>query len=198
MAVSDYSTTPALNTLINGIDIDELCPAPNLNNAIRQLMADISTYIAEVAAGSFPTGTVMLFAQTAAPTGWTKLTDHDNAALRVVSGTAGSGGTGGFTSAFNTALPVAGTTDAHAISITEMPAHFHGDGIVDTASLAFAYGSQSPTSNIASQNFTTNGGAGTVEGLTQTVGGGGGHTHSFTGAVTLAVAYVDVIRASKD
>jgi hypothetical protein len=48
----------------------------------------------------FPSGTVMLFVQTAAPTGWTKSTTHDNKALRVVSGTASTGGTVAFTTAF--------------------------------------------------------------------------------------------------
>ena len=47
-----------------------------------------------------PSGTVMMFVQTAAPTGWTKSTTHDNKALRVVSGTASSGGTVAFTTAF--------------------------------------------------------------------------------------------------
>jgi hypothetical protein len=42
----------------------------------------------------------MLFQQTAAPTGWTKDTTHDNKALRVVSSTAGSGGSVAFTTAF--------------------------------------------------------------------------------------------------
>ena len=50
----------------------------------------------------FPTGTRMLFAQTSAPTGWVKDTSHDNKALRVVSGTAGQGGTHGFTSILTT------------------------------------------------------------------------------------------------
>ena len=46
----------------------------------------------------FPSGTKMLFQQTSAPTGWTKITSGvDNKALRVVSGTAGSGGTNAFT-----------------------------------------------------------------------------------------------------
>ena len=40
----------------------------------------------------------MLFQQTSAPTGWTKVTSGvDNKALRVVSGTAGSGGSNAFT-----------------------------------------------------------------------------------------------------
>ena len=47
---------------------------------------------------AFPSGTKMLFQQTSAPTGWTKVTSGvDNKALRVVSGTAGSGGSNAFT-----------------------------------------------------------------------------------------------------
>lgn len=40
MAFSDYSTTPASNTTIGGINIAEGCPAGNINGAFRQLMAD--------------------------------------------------------------------------------------------------------------------------------------------------------------
>ena len=50
---------------------------------------------------AFPSGTKMLFQQTSAPTGWTKITSSvNNKALRVVSGTASSGGTNAFTTAF--------------------------------------------------------------------------------------------------
>lgn len=41
MSVSDYSTTPAQNTSISGINIAEGCPPSGINNAIRQMMADI-------------------------------------------------------------------------------------------------------------------------------------------------------------
>jgi hypothetical protein len=41
MAVSDYNTTPASNTAISGINIDEGCPAANVNNGFRQMMADV-------------------------------------------------------------------------------------------------------------------------------------------------------------
>ena len=41
----------------------------------------------------------MLFAQTSAPTGWTKSTSHNKKALRVVSGT-GSGGNQTFNTIF--------------------------------------------------------------------------------------------------
>ena len=57
--------------------------------------AYVRTAISE--AQAFPSGTKMLFQQTSAPTGWTKVTSSvDNKALRVVSGTVGSGGTNAF------------------------------------------------------------------------------------------------------
>jgi hypothetical protein len=138
----------------------------------------------------------MLFAQTTAPTGWTKSTTHDNKALRVVSGTASSGGSTGFTSVFTNqtvstsiSVSISGTTGATTLSTSQMPSHTHS---------AFAgsvlYG-------------TTGGGFGATNSQTGATGGGGSHTHSFSGsgsgsgtssAVTLNVAYVDVIIASKN
>ena len=43
MAVSDYKTDPNENTTISGINIAEGCPPSGINNAIRQLMADVKT-----------------------------------------------------------------------------------------------------------------------------------------------------------
>jgi hypothetical protein len=43
MAVTDYSATPGSNTAISGINIAENCTPANINNAIRQLMADIAS-----------------------------------------------------------------------------------------------------------------------------------------------------------
>ena len=40
MSFGSYSTTPASNTSCNGVNIDENCPAANVNNVCRQLMAD--------------------------------------------------------------------------------------------------------------------------------------------------------------
>lgn len=50
MAVGDYDTTAANNTSISGIDISENCSPAGINNAIRQMMADIATGIGD---GSF-------------------------------------------------------------------------------------------------------------------------------------------------
>lgn len=44
MAVSDYNTNPALNTAISGINVAEGCAPSGLNNAFRQLMADVRAF----------------------------------------------------------------------------------------------------------------------------------------------------------
>lgn len=44
MAVGDYSTNPALNVEIAGIDISEGCAASGYNGALRQIMADIKAW----------------------------------------------------------------------------------------------------------------------------------------------------------
>ena len=41
MAVSDWSTNPALNTTIDGVNIGENCPPANLNNMGRSIMASV-------------------------------------------------------------------------------------------------------------------------------------------------------------
>lgn len=41
MAIKDYNTDPDLNVQISGINIAEGCPPSGINNAIRQLMADV-------------------------------------------------------------------------------------------------------------------------------------------------------------
>lgn len=54
MAFSDYSTTPGSNTSIAGINVAENCPPGNVNNAIRQLMADgkvLNNTVAGIATG---------------------------------------------------------------------------------------------------------------------------------------------------
>ena len=167
------------------------------------------------ASSAFTSGTLMLFQQTAAPTGWTKQTTHNNKALRVVSGTASSGGSVAFSTAF-ASKSVTGTVSVSAstgqtaapvsvgnttLTTPQIPSHTHG---------AYkGYPSESPGgySNTGSQ-----GPGGTT--TTTATGGGGSHTHpgsgglhahpvsapaSFSGtAINLAVQYVDLIIASKD
>lgn len=54
MAFTDYSSDPAENTSIAGINIAENCPAGNLNDVCRQLAADGKTLADAVSAlGSY-------------------------------------------------------------------------------------------------------------------------------------------------
>jgi microcystin-dependent protein len=74
-----------------------------------------------------PSGTVVVFYQSSAPTGWTKVTSQDNKALRVVSGTGGgSGGSNNFTTAFNSSRSTSGgSVNNHTLSEAQMPSHQH-------------------------------------------------------------------------
>ena len=127
------------------------------------------------------TSTQSTFQQTASPTSWTKITSINNYALRVVSGTASSGGTTDFTSVL-TSRSVAGTVNPATLSTSQIPSHSHANG----TSFRNQYGG--PGSGTQFQPLGTG-----------NSGGGGSHTHPFSGtAQDFAVAYVDVILASKD
>lgn len=132
----------------------------------------------------FDSGTRLLFQQTAAPTGWTKDTIHNDKALRVVNSVVSTGGTVAFTSAFSSQA-VNGSVGATTLTTAQMPSHTHsftqGGGIAATGG----------------KGATLSAGAGAN--TTGAQGGGGSHNHSFSStAINLAVQYVDVIIASKN
>lgn len=93
MAVSNYSTSPDQNTQISGINIAEGCPPSGINNAIRQLMADVKSYADDVdARESLPSqsGQAGRFLTTDGSTAsWAKVQGH------TVSTAAPSGGSDG-------------------------------------------------------------------------------------------------------
>jgi hypothetical protein len=142
--------------------------------------------------GAFASGTRLLFQQTAAPTGWTKDTTYNNYALRVVSGTAGTGGSVAFTTAFasQAVSGTVGTSGATTLSSAQIPQHTHT--LIGYQVLGGGGSPQYSASQTNSAGFATDGGT----------GGGGSHDHAggtFTGtAINLAVQYVDTIIASKD
>ena len=161
-------------------------------------------WAASAAGGTtIPSGTVMLFAQTTAPTGFTKDTGSgNNHALRVVTGAASTGGTVDFTTAFASQAvsgsvsvsAVSGSAGAMTLTTPQIPSHSH------TA------GPQAIPDNPEGTTFRFQSRSGTLS--TDSTGGGGSHDHpfsfssataSFSGtAINLAVKYVDVIRATKD
>lgn len=123
----------------------------------------------------FPSGTKMLFQQTAAPTGWTKDTTNNDVALRVVSGAVGSGGSVAFETAF-----ASQTIPTHTLATTEIPSHNH------------SLRERSSSSGTETGNGYT---FGSFTSTTGSTGGGQAHGH---GSIDLDVSYVDVIIATKD
>jgi hypothetical protein len=142
---------------------------------------------------AFPSGTRMVFQQTAAPTGWTKDTTAalNDGALRTTTGTVGTGGTVAFETAF-ASQAVGGTngnTGATTLSTAQLPSHTHTAGAPNqTAGLQG--GAQA---NVGAADGSSTTGA---------TGGGGSHLHggsTFSGtAIDLNVKFYDVIIAAKD
>jgi hypothetical protein len=131
---------------------------------------------------TFASGTVMLFVQTAAPTGWTKSVANNNKALRVVSGTASTGGSVAFTTAFASGLSASAVT----LTTTQIPSHAHNSGMGGGGSIQ-----QFPSGSIMGN---TSGVAG-YQAFVQATGGGTSHDHTLP---SFDVSYVDTIIATKD
>ena len=152
----------------------------------------------------FVSGTVMLFRQNTAPTGWTKSSSFDNAALRVVSGTinASQSGVVPFTGAFANTTPTV-TVDSSGLSAgattlttSQIPSHSHsvtsiiaGGGVVNALPAH-----PSTYACAAASSWNTN-----------NTGSGSSHSHSMSGsatatssAINLNVRYADAIIAAKD
>jgi hypothetical protein len=157
-------------------------PAAADNTAKMATTAFVAAAISAAmgAVSSFPAGTVMLFYQAAAPTGWTKLTTQNDKVLRVVSGAGGvAGGTNSFSSVM--AQTVVGNT---TLSVAQLPVHNHtvpqstnggvlGNVTGGSANFWYAY-------------------AGTFN--SGDTGGAGAHNHT----INMAIQYIDLILASKN
>jgi len=153
--------------------------------------------------GVFPAGTALLFQQTAAPTGWTKVTTYNDYALRVVNGSTSTGGSVAFSTAFasQAVSGSVGTSGATTLTSSQIPQHTHN---LSAPTVWSTYSGGNPPTLFAGTTSAANSGTpsywnSTTDGGT---GGAGSHTHtggSFTGtAINLAVQYVDVIIATKN
>jgi hypothetical protein len=163
-------------------------------NSANVLTSNGTTWVSSVVPQPefFSSGTRMTFNQTSAPTGWTKDTSTDNAGFRLVSGSASSGGSVDFTTAFSAARAVtvtsmSGSAGATTLSTPQIPSHNHNmlGGFNDQSfGIVPGYGGNDARA-------------------TANAGGGGSHTHPFSfstgaGTVDLSVKYVDLIIAQKD
>lgn len=178
---------------------------------------DSKAYItADEAPDPIPSGTTMIFYQSSAPTGWTKLTTTglNNSALRVVTGSGGGGsGTNGFTAAFNSkrsdsATCTVGTlssgtryTGNHTLSSGQLVSHSHSPSIGGGFFVRNPSSSgEAPLNSGGGGNFSETFGS---TGSTSSQFSSGGHRHSIStdfkaGDFNLDVKYIDVIVASKD
>ena len=145
-------------------------------------------------ASPIPAGSVMLFYQSAAPTGWTQVTSLNDYDLRLVSGAGGTtGGTTAYSTVFTNQTPTISNTfavGATTLSTSQIPSHNHA------ISVSALYDSGQPSW------FNSAGGA-VLSVSTDYTGGGGSHTHSISGsatssAITLNVRYANIIICSKN
>ena len=166
----------------------------------------------------FPSGTKQVFYQASAPTGWTQDTASalGNAAMRVVVGTGGgTGGSDTFQTTFRSSrstetkdLPVSGsvsgTVGGHSLSTPEIASHNH---------TICVFKQNNPSPNVKSITYRPQNPSQTVNtaDFTDTTGGGGSHTHPFSGTLSSTTApsasfsipamdlkFANVIIAAKD
>ena len=247
--ISQYDTNPANNTDIEGINLAEGMAPGLVNNAIRELMAQLKEFqtgasgdsltvggnlvvtgtgtLSGRAIDAFPSGTKMLFQQTSAPVGWTKDTTKNDKALRMVSGSAGSGRTISLTSFASQSIGGTSLTTAQIPSHTHTGSGNTGDnnvGHTHTGTTAVAgehvhtgvaklgavlldkddvpfnkpeAGSTDPA-GLHSHTFTTDGqSVNHVHGFSFTTAATGSGD-THTHTLDLDIAYVDVIVATKD
>ena len=118
----------------------------------------------------FASGTRLFFQQTSAPTGWTKDTTstYNESAMRIVTGTAATGGADNFTTLFGTSK----TTASHTLTTTEIPSHTHSGTTGAGSSHSHGVGTYSAAS----------GGVDHTHSYTSPYGAAGGY--SFSGAST--------------
>ena len=155
---------------------------------VRTIYSDgLNVGFADGSSLSFEAGTTMIFAQTSAPSGWVKVTSYNDYALRVVNGTAGTGGSVPFSTAF-ASQSASGSIGGTNLTVDQIPAHTH------TYSIPESSGGSPTTAGF----YTTQYNGVDYVGNTGSAGSGTPHTHTFTGStINLAVNYVDVILATK-
>ena len=150
-----------------------------------------------------PSGTRMLFNQTNAPTGWTKDTSSTNRALRLVSGTVGTGGSNTFTGKLNSSVTTSGGNPlALTLSTNQIPSHRHWISSAgrDDANMTGTGSNTQDYGLFADQGSHSFNDPGRTTGRnTAYTGGGQAHDHGFTQpSFNLNIAYTDVMIAQKD
>ncbi len=209
--VENLTTGSYTVTITNGSGSSFVAP----QSARSTVISDSTNGIRAADTSLIPSGSVMIFVQTTAPAGWTKSVAHNNKALRVVSGSASSGGTTDFTSVFT----------SRTIAEANLPSHTHGPGTLTTGAgtahhhaMFSASGAPANALTNSTQYAAYNWQPGSAAGYSMRDGtdaatlgrtaSESSHTHTMASGVTastgsgtamdVAVAYVDCILATKD
>lgn len=145
-----------------------------------------------------PAGSITLWYQAAAPTGWEISGSETDYAVRVVSSGGGTAFSGlGFTTAFSASRTIA---QANLPNVTFPDTFAVTTGGSHTHSFGFNFGDANGAGGIPLQGATV---GGTFSGTT---GSHAGHTHTLTGSVTsggsgtplnFAVSYINMIKCAK-
>jgi hypothetical protein len=202
------ATATSATSATNATNVTGTTTASIITSALGSGTANSTTFLRgdrtfatlTIPADPIPAGSVMLFVQTAAPTGWTKSTTHDNKALRVVSGTASSGGSVAFTTAFaskavsgsianatatnqdatatniavtatNIAVTAGGTVANHTLTVAQLASHGH--------SLSFNFRASPGGFSAAGADYELATGGDFV--VANNNGSNSAHSHGFTG-----------------
>jgi microcystin-dependent protein len=210
-AAKDSLPQGDLNKIIRGTELGAEFDAIAIAVATKYDSTDLNVTLQQYSADTvtFASGTKLLFQQTSAPTGWTKVTTYNDAALRVVSGAASTGGADAFTTIFG----LSKTTAPHTLTSAQIPGHTHdvsgttdndspdhthnigifsstvSDGTGTPRSFMFSGGSTvtGTANNRHTHTYSTTTGAGT--------GGNGNHSHNLS---NFDLKYVDCIIATKN
>mgnify|MGYP003330000139 CR=1 FL=1 len=154
----------------------------------------------------FTSGTRMLFNQTSAPTGWTKDTSSTNRALRLVSGTVGTGGGNTFTGQLNASVTTTGgDVSNHTLTTAQLPAHFHNVWTRNERNIDGSRGTSNQNLSLIHISEPTRlrrisyAGSDSYTPTSENTGSSSAHNHGFTNpSFNLNLAYTDVIIAQKD
>lgn len=145
-----------------------------------------------------PVGTVKLFFQAAAPTGWTKLTSQNDKALRVVSG---SGGGSGGTYAVSSGLDLSHTHTVNAHTHAQ-PDHQHNIDANNISALAVGTGQGvfdlSTTISVLSTSGAAHNWPVSQTAIDGTVASGSASPTTDSQLGTVILKYIDLIACSKD
>lgn len=188
-----------LNTGIADLDDNVATACNTLDSDIVALEASISALTGDISgedgALTAPAATELFFVQTAAPTGWTKDTTHNNKAIRLVAGTISTGGSTAFTSILT----------SRTIAAANLPSHTHTIDAQTGKSLTLARTSWTNDADVNTSGMTSGGNNryksldNTSAAIAATITHSGTTGSSGSGsAMDFAIQYVDIILAIKD